>query len=262
MAAHYRSISRIVSPDTWTALSRINDADFLTWCMSVSRQIRPNAFLKHPRGPRPETPTSQKVQRKTLPPLLNPKTPQRRKTKPLKGMVASNQCGGATRGRRIGFRNILSLRDPGCEQPRPPEGSVQQLAPLRRAGQQAAGQFITTPGLVEQGDALGEVMLGLGVRRLGDDGDCAIRGQAPRAPVQTRRRASTEKDSQRNPDGPTTAKSDPASGRPSLDRVCFVNPQAQSATPSTHGFTEIRFRIAVRRDRWRNAACRPRNFQG
>ena len=32
--------------------------------------------------------------------------------------------------------------------------------------QQAAGQFILLAGLAEQGDALGEVMLGLGVRRL------------------------------------------------------------------------------------------------
>ena len=54
--------------------------------MAAARPIRPNAFLKHPRDPKP--PASQKVQRKTLPPILNPMTPQRRKTKPLKGKVA------------------------------------------------------------------------------------------------------------------------------------------------------------------------------
>lgn len=52
IAAHYRSLSRIVSAQTWLELSDLPVPDFQAWCRRVARDVRPQAFTKHPRGPK------------------------------------------------------------------------------------------------------------------------------------------------------------------------------------------------------------------
>ena len=52
IAAHYRSISRLVSPDGWQSVKSMTDRAFSAWLSYLAKQIRPVAFRKHPRGPK------------------------------------------------------------------------------------------------------------------------------------------------------------------------------------------------------------------
>jgi len=56
IGAHYRSISRLVSPASWRVLTALPTRSFTSWLLRVTNQIRPRAFRKHTRGPKKPPP--------------------------------------------------------------------------------------------------------------------------------------------------------------------------------------------------------------
>jgi hypothetical protein len=56
VAGNYRAVSRLVPEPMWQTLSELSQTKFWAWCRGVAQQIRPEAFRKHPRGPKKPPP--------------------------------------------------------------------------------------------------------------------------------------------------------------------------------------------------------------
>jgi len=52
IAGNYRAVNALVPPAEFDRLSGQSAKRFWSWCRSVARQIRPQAFYAHPRGPK------------------------------------------------------------------------------------------------------------------------------------------------------------------------------------------------------------------
>ncbi len=57
VAANYCAVDVLVAQAEWEGLSAEGPAPFCAWCREAGSQVRMDAFLKHPRGPkRPRPP--------------------------------------------------------------------------------------------------------------------------------------------------------------------------------------------------------------
>lgn len=52
LAANYRAVQALIGQATWDRLAELAGRQLWAWCREAAGAIRPQAFLKHPRGPK------------------------------------------------------------------------------------------------------------------------------------------------------------------------------------------------------------------